>query len=304
MLDQNVSYMIFQNDSMEKIIESFVSERKSQELSPNSVMYYKRETGYFLKWLNEQKIESIWSITPQTIRDFLSDLGTHRNRGGVHATFRAIKALFKWYESEFEPENWKNPINKVKMQKGKINPLPGIPVEDVSKLIAVCSGRNKLRDQAIMHFLVSSGCRANEFLNLNINDVDLELGSVKINFGKGGKSRITFIGKEARKALRKYLYNRPASNNRALWVNGNDNERMTVSALRYMVQKYCADAGLKRYGLHDFRRCFAITAYRKGVEIMVISQLLGHSSSEITRLYLNITEEDLRKAHAKANPLE
>jgi integrase/recombinase XerD len=296
--------MIFKNDSIEKIIESFVSERKSQELSPNTIKYYQRETGYFLKWLNEKSIVSIWDITPQTIRDYLADLGTHRNKGGIHASFRSIKVLLKWFESEFEPENWKNPINKVKVQKSRINPLPGIPVEDVIKLISVCNGKYVLRDKAILHFLVSSGCRANEFLDLTINDIDLELGSVKINFGKGGKSRITFIGKEARKALRKYLYNRPKNSNKYLWVN-HDDEKMTISGLRYMVHRYCDLAGLNHhFGLHDFRRCFAITAYRKGVEIMVISQLLGHSSQDITRLYLNITEEDLRKAHAKANPLD
>ena len=137
---------------------------------------------------------------------------------------------------------------------------------------------------------------------MNIQDIDIVSGSVKIIHGKGDKGRFTFFGREARKALRRYLATHPA-NIQALWLN-NRNERMTKSSLEFLILKYSQKVGLKKVGLHDFRRCFALSCYRKNVDVFTISQLLGHSSVEITKRYLNITIDDLKLAHSKGNPLD
>ncbi len=302
-MDTNqITGIIFLKTNVDDVSKSFVSERQAQNLSPHTISFYQRETGYFVRWLKKRGIDTIEEITPQEIRGYLSELGTHRNKGGVHCSYRAIKAMLYFYEFEFEPINWKNPIRKVKIAKPNIPPLEGISVEDVRKLINACDGKHILRDKAIFECLISSGCRASEFLNLNIEDVDAISGAVKIIHGKGDKSRFTFFGREARKALRKYLATHPASI-QALWLN-NQNERMTKSALECMVLKYSRKLGLKHAGLHDFRRCFTLACYRKGVSVFDISILLGHSSVDLTRRYLNITIDDLKLAHAKGNPLD
>lgn len=294
--------MIFHKATVDEVSKAFVSERQAENLSIHTIKYYKRETGYFVNWLTPRGVEILEDITPQNIREYLTELGTHRNKGGVHSSYRAIKAMLNFYDFEFEPLNWKNPIKKVKVARPNIPPLQGITVEDVQKLINACEGKNILRDRAIFHCLVSSGCRASEFLALNIEDVDFVNGSVKILHGKGDKSRFTFFGREARKTLRKYLCTHPI-NIPALWLNGH-NERMTKSSLEFMVLKYSQKAGVKHVSLHDFRRCFALSCYRKGIDVFTISQLLGHSSVEITKRYLNITIDDLQLAHAKGNPLD
>jgi site-specific recombinase XerD len=135
-----------------------------------------------------------------------------------------------------------------------------------------------------------------------VEDVNLITGEIRIWHGKGDKYRVTFIGKEARKYLRKYLQIHP-TNIKAMWIN-DEWERLTISGLRYSTIKYCKKSGIKQIGLHDFRRCFALSCYRKNVDIFSISQLLGHSTVEVTKRYLNIQIDDLRIAHAKGNPLD
>lgn len=71
----------------------------------------------------------------------------------------------------------------------------------------------------------------------------------------------------------------------------------------YMVQKYALVAGIKVPGLHDLRRCFGITLFWNGVEVLMISQLQGHTSVGITKRYLDLND-DLRLAHMKGNPLD
>jgi integrase/recombinase XerD len=249
--------------------------------------------------LASNNIFCIEDVTPNILRDYFNELKLRRNTGGVHAAYRAIKVLFFFYEFEYEPENYHNPFLKVKIPTPKIQPLKGIAKENVQKLLDVCEGRNLSRNKAMLACLASSGCRANEFLDLNIEDVNLITGSVRIKHGKGDKYRITFIGKEAIKLLRKYLAKRTnLEPETPLWLN-ESNERMTVSGLRYLAYKYSKIARIPHTGLHDFRRCFALSLYRKGVEILIISQLLGHANIETTKRYLNITEEDLHLAHMK-----
>ncbi len=294
----------FQKDSISNVLKTFLEVKKIEKKSPNTILFYKRECGYFINWLIKIPIEFMDQLTPKLIREYLDDLSTHRNAGGVHAGYRSIKAMLYFYDFEFEPD-WKNPIKKVKLPPVKINPLPGIPKNDVEKLIKICStGRNGIRDRAIISCLSSSGCRASEFLNLNVEDINLISGKVKIIHGKGDKYRITFINRDSRRFLRKYLSSRPELEPTSpIWLN-EKKRRLTVSGLRNLVLKHTRAENMKPYKLHDFRRFFALNLYRNHVGVFDISLLLGHSSVEITKKYLNIDEEDLKQAYLRGNPFD
>jgi hypothetical protein len=60
------------------------------------------------------------------------------NPGGIHAIYRSVKAFLRWYENEVEPENWHNPIKKIKSPKIPIEPLEPADLQDISAMIATC----------------------------------------------------------------------------------------------------------------------------------------------------------------------
>jgi len=305
MENSSLGRVTFSRDKIADVISTFIEVKKTEKKSNNTILFYDRECQYFYRWIKPKNLEYISDITPEIIREYLDSLNSHRNAGGIHASYRTIKALLIFYDFEYEPDNWKNPIKKVKIPPAKITPLPGIPKQDVEKLIDICrNSRTGIRDRAILCCLSSSGCRAFEFLALNIQDVNLITGSVKIYHGKGDKYRFTFINREARRALRKYLSTRQDYDQiDPLWLN-EEGSRLTISGLRHMVQKYTIQANMKPYGLHDFRRYFALNLYRNHVSVFDISLLLGHSSVEITKKYLNIGEEDLKQAYVMGNPFD
>ncbi len=94
------------------VIESFITERKSRRLSKRTIEYYQLELGQFKSWLSDNGYPDIESITPDAIRSYLLSMENRRNAGGIHASYRAIKAILNWYDTEYEPEGWKNPIKK------------------------------------------------------------------------------------------------------------------------------------------------------------------------------------------------
>ncbi len=161
------------------------------------------------------------------------------------------------------------------------------------------------RDRAAMLCLLDSGCRAAEFLALNIGDVNLASGAVTVRKGKGAKTRVTFLGAKARKALLAYLRQRPeAGATDPLWISSTLGTRLTYSGLRMLVQKRARVAGVQAPPLHAFRRAFAIGALRGGVDLVSLQRLLGHADLSVIRRYLAQTEEDLARAHAKGSPVD
>lgn len=286
--------------TLDVYVNNFVFDRMMKGRTTGTVEYYRSELALFFNWANVQKVED---ITADLLRKYFVELAQRRNKGGVHCSFRAVRAFINWYDAEYEP-GWKNPAQKVKLPPQRLAPLPEIPLDDIQKLIEVCDGKLRLRDVAILKCLVDTGCRASEFLALNYGDVNLTTGAVHIRHGKGDKARITWMGNNARRALMDYLATRDGIQEDApLWLNDNG-VRFRFYGLRELIKRLCQRAGVPHRGLHAFRRTFGISLYRKGIDILTISRLLGHSNIEVTKRYLNINNEDLREAHSRASPAD
>lgn len=274
-------------------IEAFLNERKAQNLAEGTIRFYRENLLPFLKHLDDIEVKFISQITPSIIRDYLilcSERG--HNSGGVHCRFRSIKAFLKWYWDEMDLTS-RNPISKVKAPKVNVEPIEGISKEDFNKLLNECPKKDffGIRDRAILMILLDTGVRASELCNINIEDIDFSDSSILIRQGKGRKPRFVFIGKKARKQLRKYLRFLNDEDG-ALFIN-RDEERITYITLREILRRLYTRAGTKRYSPHDFRRAFCLECLRKGIDLLTISRLMGHSSLQMISRYAKQVKVDL-----------
>lgn len=278
-------------------IEAFLIERKSQNLSNGTLIFYKRKLDYFINFCDTQLIKTIDQITPDVIRRYLLLLEEKNHApGGIHACYRALKAFLFWFEDEYEPDNWKNPIRKVKSPKVPKEPLQGIQIDDFNKLVDVCE-KNFYgeRDKAILHILLDTGIRASELINLKIDDLDAITGNLLIRQGKGRKPRTVFIGKKSRKQIRSYLKKRKINSN-ALFIS-HYGEKLTYAGLRAIIIRLANKANINIPGLHDFRRTFALNLWKKGIDLETIARLMGHTSLQVLWVYLKPTNQDLNNAY-------
>jgi len=246
----------------------FYQSKKVEGVSMYTLTFYKQQLGHFLRYCDSQILTSLEDITPNVVRQFLLwHEETGHNPGGLHAAFRVLRTFLLWYESEAEPEGWTNPIHKVKAPKLAIQPLVPVEVEDVSALVQTCRSGSFMdyRDKALLMFLLETGARAREVLNIDLQDVDLVSGAILIDRGKGRKPRTVFLGKASRKALRTYLKHR-IDNHPALWVT-DECERLEYGGLRGILVRRAKQAGVKAPTLHSFRRAFALNILRAGVDV-------------------------------------
>jgi site-specific recombinase XerD len=284
-------------------IEIFMRDCRSRSLSHHTNAYYSRQLVFFQEYCESQGVLETENITADLLRQYLISLEGKHNAGGKHARYRAVKVFMLWFEREMEPEDWSNPIHKVKPPKVSKDVIEGASIEQIRKMIDTCDRSFiGLRDRAILMFLLDSGVRIQELLDLNLNSV-LDSGAVLVEHGKGDKPRITYIGNKTMKALRKYLRKRE-EDDPALWVTRTGN-RVAKTTIQGMLARRSKQAGIPVQSPHDFRRAFVLNMLRSGkVDVFSLKLLTGHTSLDVLGRYAAKVSEDAQKAHEDGSPVE
>ena len=307
-LNQWLNTEIMGDDVISDWAETFLMDRKVQNMSKGTLYFYKAKLKLFQEYCQQIVVNHITQLTPNIVRNYLIYLeGQGHNPGGVHACYRVVKTFLYWWEKEVEPEDWKNPIRKVKAPKIAIEPLEPVSIAQIEKLLEVCSSNefHNLRDKALLFFLLDTGARASETCAINLADIDLRSGSILIRSGKGRKPRIVFLGKKSRKALRSYLrmWSLKDTGEKPLWIT-HKGTRLTYWGLNEVVRRRAKEAGIDKPHLHDFRRAFALNFLRNGGDIYSLQKLMGHADLQVLQRYLAQTEEDIKIAHNKYSPVD
>lgn len=287
-------------------VSAFLLDRRARGLSTKTVKFYESELRLFLDHLEDQDIHATEAITATHVRAYLLNLGERRNPGGVHCSYRAIRAFLHWYEAEYEPPGWANPMRKVTAPKLTQEALQPVGASDLKAMLNTCKRHTFTgdRDRAILLSLLDSGLRASEFLALDIKDLSLETGAIMVRRGKGGKFRTAFLGHKARRAIVDYLRHRDQSDGAdPLWVTCGG-ERLSYWGLRQILRRRAERAGVKAPSAHAFCRGFALNSLRNGIDLISLQRLMGHSDLTIIQRYLAQTDEDLQSAHARTSPVD
>jgi integrase/recombinase XerD len=305
MQDQGTITKYAQETHLLTWLEGFLIDRKAQNMSAGTVIFYRQKLCKFAAFCESLAITQITEITPTTLREYLLFLEQKgHNPGGIHAHFRTLRAFLNWWEIECEPSDWRNPIKKVKAPKVGIDPLEPVDFNSIKAILDACDQTTftGTRDKALILVLLDTGSRAGELLRLNVDDIDLVSGAVLIREGKGHKPRMVYVGKKTRHAIRAYLKQRQCDHT-ALWITI-DSERLTYWGLRQMIRRRAAKAGIPEPSLHSFRRAFAINMLRAGVDVFSLQKLMGHSDLQVLRRYLAQTTEDIARAHRIGSPVD
>jgi integrase/recombinase XerD len=292
---QQTSLVFLQEDYLEICIEGFLVAKKSENLAASSLKYYREKLSGFLAYCAAQEIKLVSQLTPSTIRDYITQLQATHNSGGVHGYFRSIKAFLRWYEQEFEPDDWRNPIKRIKSPKVDQEALEPANIEDVEKMIGACdNGFTGRRDKALMYVLLDTGLRANELLRIKLAEINLMSGEALIAKTKSRHPRFVFLGDISRRSVRKYLKLRK-DDCPYLWVT-NSGTKLSYWGLRTAIEYRAQRAGVKPPSIHSFRRYWGLTMLNNGkTDLITLSRLGGWSDLQILKdRYAKQNKDDLK----------
>lgn len=162
-----------------------------------------------------------------------------------------------------------------------------------------------LRDSAMLEILYSSGLRRAELAGIDIADIDIQGGTVRV-MGKGHKIRIVPVGSKALEAVGHYLGRRneisESPDPKALFLLANG-KRMTAGMVYHVVRKYFNVSGEQsRSHPHMLRHSCATHLLDHGAEIRAVQEVLGHSSLRTTQRYTHLTIDRLKQSYDAAHP--
>ena len=237
-------------------------------------------------------------------------------RGDARSTIArrtsAARAFFRWAHDEgLVPQD--PSLRLVTPKRGRTLPLvAAAPAMGalLDRLAAAAAEGDPvaLRDHAVIELLYGAGIRVSELCGLDVDDVDLDRGALRV-LGKGAKERVVPFGAPARRAVGAYLTRgRPAlaaradAAGRALLL-GARGRRMGVRSVYELVARIVAPVmGVETVGPHALRHSAATHLLDGGADLRAVQEILGHASLGTTQIYTHVSSERLAEAYRLAHP--
>jgi integrase/recombinase XerD len=283
-------------------------------LAENTLEAYRRDLRRYVGFLEHRDVRSLRDVDERTIRSFVASISasTHGPEAApyratsVARTLSAVRSFHRFLLREGVTEQ--DPAAGVAQPRlPRSLPRP-LPVDDVRRLLEAPdeSSPTGARDRAILELLYGSGLRISELTGMDVDDLDLEEGSLRV-LGKGGKEREVPLGSFAHEAVGAYLSRgRPAlaraASRGALFLNARGGRLSRQSCAR-LLGRYVRLAGIdRRVTLHTLRHSFATHLLEGGADVRVVQELLGHASVATTQIYTLVTARHLREVYEESHP--
>lgn len=264
--------------------EQFVSERQYlKNVAPTTVDWYRES----LKWLESE------TPTQAELNDAVMRMRAKgRNASGCNCALRAINAYLRWSGSPLKIPALKEPRT-----------VPPTFTETQVKRMIGWKPQNKYerRLHLLALFLLDTGCRISEALNLRVREIDFDNLLVTLD-GKGRKQRVVPFSFVLRRAVFRHCKELPADS--LLFANGTGAALGRQNVLRdfkALCKRLGFDAPART--VHAFRHTFAVNYLRRGGSVFHLQKVLGHSTLEMTRRYANLVTADLQAVHERVSLL-
>ena len=301
--------------TLSSAIDGYLLYASARRLSPHTITDYQNTFRKLQAHLVDDP--PLAAITTSQIREFLaSQNGISKKTLLNYHT--GLSALWTWSLAEgLVDDHILRHIDRPRPEQRAIQPLDRAAVE---ALLATCDhtttytrpGKRQcrntrptgLRDRAILLLLLDTGMRASELIELATDHADLKSRRVLVE-GKGNKERVLPISARTAQALWRYLASRPdpRGNTTRLFVS-DQGAPISRHALARMLKRLGRRAGIPDVHPHRLRHTFAIQFLRNGGNGYVLQSLLGHSTMEMVRVYLQLAQHDLADHHNRASPVD
>jgi integrase/recombinase XerC/integrase/recombinase XerD len=284
------------SNSVKEAFFEFILSRQAMYCTEATIKAYQYNLGRFMEFLEKEVVEDVSEIKAKHVRGFLFGM---REQGlsdsYIHIFARNIKTFMRFLLEE----EYRQKIFNITMPKIAKKKLPVLDAKELKKLI---NGTTSVRNQAIVMTLADTGVRKSELLSLDWGDIDLQRGNVTVRSGKGRKYRSVVLGAKSRRVLLNYRRTVEHNDEDPLFQNSKG-RRLTGPAIQSIFYRLRRTTGIY-VTPHALRRTFATLSLRAGMNVLHLQGLLGHSTLEMTRRYVHMTDADYVNAHRKYGPID
>lgn len=275
-------------------------------LSTNSVEAYERDYQRLKAYMGDHGIDPVHATFDQLqtfIFDISKEIASVRTQArliaGIHSFYR-----FLLYHNYIEQD----PSELLETPKKEMHLPEVLSLDEIDAMIAAIdmSKSESHRNRAIIEMLYGSGLRVSELVNLQLSDIFLQEGYMRIT-GKGNKQRLVPISPEAAKWFDYWMQDRNQlkikPEHKDIAFLNRYGRKLTRAMIFTIIKNLAKQVGIcKIISPHTLRHSFATHLLQNGADLRVIQQLLGHESISTTEIYTHVDIHDLREAILKFHP--
>lgn len=289
---------------MQSQLEAWLLElRAGRQLSAHSLEAAQRDLAQVMQFCHDQDIDGWSRLQPADVRQWLASL---RRKNYAPASMArmlsSLRSFFRYLQRQGLVNN--NPAQGIRAPRGEKRLPRTLDVDRAGQLLDQLPADTvpEVRDWAMLELLYSSGLRLSELTGLDLPDLDLAAGQVRV-LGKGGKQRDLPVGSKARAALQDWLAVRSqlAKDTPALFV-GERGARIHPSVVRQRLRQ----AGQLELGQHlhphMLRHSFASHLLESSQDLRAVQELLGHANISTTQIYTHLDFQHLAQVYDRAHP--
>lgn len=279
---------------------------KVKHASSNTTASYMRDIRQFTEWLREFTNVDVLDAKQSNIRDYLAHLsGNGRSPATVSRCLASLKNFYIYLISSGFTD--KSPVVDIQVERAE-KKLPQIMTgREIELLLSqpLCIDAKGYRDKAMLEVMYATGIRVTELIDLDVDDVNLDLGIIKCNGVK--KTRAIPLYPAALRALSVYLRDVRESliasaDERALFVNVNG-FRMSRQGFWKILKHYQETANIeKEITPHTLRHSFAVHLLENGADLGSLQELMGHCDISSTQMYTHMVNQKLKSVYEKCHP--
>jgi integrase/recombinase XerC len=275
-----------------------------RRLSSHTLKNYQRDLSRLQEYCEAMGISEWAALDSYGVRSYVA--WRHRKGLGGRSLQRELSALRSFYNYLLRERVVGN------------NPGIGVPAPKVEKRLPRALDVDKtghlldihddsplaVRDKAMMELIYSSGLRLAELISLDLDSIDRRDATVRIT-GKGSKTRVVPVGRQALQALGEWLKVRgqlAMPEQRALFVS-NNGKRLSPRSVQQRLRQWALKQGLDtRVHPHMLRHSFASHILESSGDLRAVQELLGHADIATTQVYTHLDFQHLAKVYDQAHP--
>lgn len=293
------------------ILSEYCTSMRANRKSYTTVGVYINNVLHFAKFVGDGVIAEDFyrHITPSDVESYMISLETKQTKNGIQRTgddilqarWSSLNTFFEWLVQRGHID--KNPIKVVNRPKNNTeHKISYLNKREIKKLFnAIDNNPNKviaIRDRTLISLALSTALRVSALVNINIDDIDFENGVISV-IEKRQKVRSIGIGENTKIMLREWIDVRNEEfadvDSPALFLS-QKKSRWSVYAVGDMLEKYCAEAGIKRITPHKLRASAACALAQNNIPVKAIAKQLGHNNISTTMKYIDVFTEDAEKS--------
>ncbi|MGB6839148.1 MAG: tyrosine-type recombinase/integrase [Microgenomates group bacterium] len=271
-------------DTFKNLLPKFIKHLEEKSRSPSTILAYRADLEQLIVSLQEKNKVLSNEARPADIEAFRDSLLAQKyTPKSVSRKLNAVKTFFRWLMSEklvtSDPSaDVAHPKIEPSVPKF-LSPLEYRALRDIV--------RDDVRIAAIIESILQTGMRISEVANLKIANVSKD--EIKIEAYATQPERTIPLNKDAKEALDKYLKIRPKTDSPYVFVSKNGNP-LAVRNIRAAIDRYMQKAEIPGYSVNDLRTTFVVENLKAGVDLILLSQVVGHKRLSTTERYLELAE--------------